>query len=300
MLATLVVRAFHPLLEKEECTEASARMVTLLGGGGEARVRLCTYSVKTLLVYEADRENRVAERGWKTRIVKTGPRLCRYHEGPRGDPLRQRWCHAVATHGSWCKRHASSPLALYERCTSSNDLTACKAVDALWRDEEYIVYLLYHGAGLKIGVTRAWRFYTRVLEQPHLGTAVIARLKSALEARKLEKRLAKTRGFSEGIGVPRAYRMRASILSRHPLEDTARRLAEAIARLGLEGEFDAIRIEPKGCPTQPLLNPSNTLAPGVYSYLCMWGGIIVFETEGGYRGVKREAIQHRLLYAEPL
>ncbi len=290
----LVVRALHPRLEERGCVEASAKRTTLLGSSGEARVRLCVYRVEASLVYEHGWENRLAEPGWRLRVESVGPRLCRYHEGPPGDPLRQKWCHAPATRGSWCQRHSSSPLALYERCAAGNDMDACRAVDALWRSEEYIVYLVYHGAGLKVGVTRAWRFYTRILEQPHLAAAILAKLPSALEARRLEKRLARTKGFNEGIGVPRAYRMRASLLSTQSLEAIAKRLAEAVTRLGLEGEFQAVRLE-ADCPTQPLLHPRDRLEAGTYEYVCTWGGVIVFKRGGEYVGFRREAIQHLLL-----
>ncbi|WP_048191544.1 DUF2797 domain-containing protein [Pyrolobus fumarii] len=298
MTSRVVIRALYPKLEEVDTFELEYRPYTLFATRDTVHIKLHVYHVDASLVVEDNDSLVEVGRGWRLHARSLGPRLCRYHEGPRGEPLKQRWCHAIAVKGGWCARHLSSPLALYERCTASNDFDACRAIDALWPDEEYIVYLVYHGAGFKIGVTRAWRFYTRLLEQPHLAAAVIARLRSALEARKLEKKLASTRGFSEGIGVSRSVRMRASLLSKRGYDVVARSLAEGIARLGLSGYFEAYSLTPLDCPVQPLLSPLRELPRGHLEYLCTWGGILVFRMSSGLVGVTRDAVIHRVINAQ--
>ena len=287
----LIPRTLDPKASEERVVKASFEKRTLFGSGQRVEVTLRVYRVEPGLVLEDEHLPVELRRGDGLTLVKPVRRVCRYHEGPRGDPLAQKWCHATATHGSWCQRHRSSPLALYERCMASNDLEACRSVDALWPDEEYIVYMVYHGGGYKIGVTRAWRLYNRILEQPHVAAAILARVGSAREARLLEKRLA-ARGPGEGIGVPRRRRMEWSILRLDDPEQAARKLAEGIASLGLSGSYEAIALR-VDCPQQPLLSPRGTPPAGRLRYLCSWGGVIVFEDEEGRSvGVKREALIH--------
>ncbi len=287
----LIPRALHPRLSPIDEVEVSYQRRTLFERGAEVRVRLKVYEAEAALVAELGDTPALLEPGSRLRLERPLRRVCRYHEGPRGDPLAQKWCHSTAVNGSWCQRHRASPLALYERCAAGNDEAACRAVDALWRGEEYVVYLVYHGAGYKVGMTRAWRLYTRLLEQPHIAAAIIARLDSALKARRLEKRLA-ARGPGEGIGVSLRRRMTEALVRRLDAREAALRLAEGIAMLGLGGEYEAVALRAR-CPEQPLLSPTSTPPHGDLEYVCVWGGVVVFRGGGVPVGVRRDAIIHR-------
>ncbi len=294
MVEVLVPRALHAVsVEEVNGAEGTGRARTLFTSGTEAtRVELRVLRIQAGLVVEEGFVARLVEEGETLELGVRGRRLCRYHEGPRGDPLHQKWCHAPATRGSWCQRHSTSILALYEKCTAGRDWDACRAVDAVWRDEEYIVYLVWHGAGFKVGVTRAWRLYTRLLEQPHIAAAIIAKTRSITEARRIETKLGKMKGVNEGIGVPRARRMQASLLSTLPLTRVAEKIASMLAALGFTGRYEAVSIENR-CPHAPLLSPTRSPPSGKHEFICTWGGVVVLRSQDGkLYGVTRDSLLH--------
>jgi len=234
----------------------------------------------------------------------TGRLLCRYHEGPRGEPWRHRYCsRAAATRDGYCLAHRRSAKALYERCAQGVD-EACREADRLLRGEEYTIYALdYGGARVKVGLTQSWRLLWRIAEQPHVSAAAVASASSLVEARGVEKRLGRLRGATEGSAARLEDRARAAarMLEGYSPEAAARRLASLIAGLGLRGRYRGYTVLPHGGPPgwAAAAGRPGGLPPGAWRLLDYWGGLLLFENEAGARVVvAKRSLLHRVLVAE--
>ncbi len=293
----LVVRAVVFGYREEGLYEASGGRT--LFGGERVRVRLRSLVVERVgfLVQSPPSQPRVSV-WWEPRLEVrgVGGLLCRYHEGPPGVLEEQSYCTRMAvTRSGFCREHSRSPLALYEACASTS-LRACLEVDVAWRDEKYCVYALdYGGQRLKIGLTRCWRLLHRLAEQPHTAAAVVAVHESAYEARRHEIELARRSGASEGTGVRVSERLNqaAQALAVREPEQLARSLAEKLARLGLEGEYEAYTVKPSFNPRR-FLESSWTGSPeklggSMFRVAGYWAGLLLLE------GAKRLVIPKNAL-----
>ncbi len=150
--------------------------------------------------------------------------FCRWHNGPlwrKDEPWHRLYC-TVSVEG-YCRQHKRSPRALYEYCMSlqgDRGLGACKMLDEIGRTE-YVVYLTDGGAGrVKVGVTRRFRVYERISEQPHNIATILYTTDSAYDARMTEIRIS-----------------RAGIASQHRSRKPKRvGIAEAIAAVSSAAE----------------------------------------------------------------
>jgi len=308
---SLVVRAvvFEPLEAGEAEAEArGAGLERWLGGaGGGASVRLRVLRVARVgLLVQRPPEQRVSAAWSPVLHVKKvlGATLCRYHEGPEGRPWEHRYCTRIATtRDGYCSLHSRSGKALYERCAQGVD-AACREADRLLGPREYAVYALDYGAQrLKIGLTQAWRLLWRLAEQPHVSAAVVARRRSLVEARGLEKTLGRRRGATEGAGARLRERLRLSVSAaeRAGAEARARRLASLLTGLGLRGRYEAYSVE-------PMLGYGWLLSAGVVEepgelegrrlrLLDYWGGLVLLEDEesGERMAAPKHVLLHRLL-----
>ena len=232
-----------------------------------------------------------------------GKQLCRYHEGPN-EKVEEHWyCNrpAVSPNG-FCSEHQRSPLAYYERCTTGN-WSACYVVDRLWAGEKYAVYLLAFGDNtFKTGMTRAWRIYTRVSEQPHTIAYIVNTYDSIVSARQTERKLGKMVGVSEGIGVRKEARLGASlkkIVSKAALEAEAKKLASLVARIAEETNTELFSILPR----HPELfanakhAPISELIGKPFEIIDYWGGYLLIRTNNTYYLVEKREILHRVIHA---
>ncbi|MET1101435.1 MAG: hypothetical protein ABWW69_03010 [Pyrodictiaceae archaeon] len=237
-----------------------------------------------------------------------GHQLCRYHEGPAGIPEHQLYCITPsATPLGFCKEHSKSVLALFEKCAAGS-LEACRLVDVVWRSEEYIVYVLDYGSSkAKVGLTRSWRFYWRIAEQPHVAAAIASRIKGNLvEARSIEKELASRRHATEGAGVKMDERLEEAVsvltTSGNGARPLAARIAEKLSLLGLEGLFKAITILPREDPRTFLsrrLRPED-LRGRRLRLVDYWSGLLLLEDMRTRERIvlDKKHVLHRVLYGD--
>lgn len=235
-------------------------------------------------------------------LKSVGKQICKYHEGPN-EKIEEHWyCNrpAVSPNG-FCSEHQKSPLAYYEKCTAGN-LNACYAVDRLWAGEKYAVYLLAFGNNMfKAGMTRAWRVYTRILEQPHTVAHVVNVYDSIVSARQTERKLGKIVGVSEGMGVKREARLATSlkkIVNRTILEEEARRLARLAARVaGGETNIELFTILPRRPELFANAKPIafNELVDKSLEIVDYWGGYLLVKSDNMYYLVEKRNILHRIL-----
>lgn len=186
-------------------------------------------------------------------ILQTGYReYCHWHNGPlnrRDNPLKRDYCLKEAfTELGYCLEHKNSLRAIYTKCFSTAGLESiknCWKLDGFFKDKlSYIVYLLVYGHNkFKVGITREWRLYDRVGEQPHIVATILYRTNSAVKARDVEIKTGKIERLTE-----RPRRALKEII-RSPIGQHALRLnkiRERLARilkLDIEDSF-LFRVEP--------------------------------------------------------
>ncbi len=309
----VVVRAV--VFEFEEVAsdkaEANAPGITKwLGAGGQgpgARVELHVLRIRRLGLLVQKPPSPSVYIHWEpvARIVRVGGTLCRYHEGPPAIPEEQRYCVKPAvTREGFCSEHASSPLALYERC-AAGDYEACMKVSVAWPRETYAVYVLdYGGDRVKVGLTRAWRLLWRAAEQPHIAIAVVRVVEGdAYSARSYERELAKHRAATEGAGVRIGDRLvtAAPYLEKLSPHRIAERMAEHLTRLGLQGDYTAYTLLPKTKPTNFIAVRRAGLQEIMGRRLLVldyWAGLLLVEDldTGERLTVDKRDILHRVLY----
>ena len=315
MSGTVVLRAV--IFEPEElgAAEAAARgsgldnWLSPRGGGGETRVRLRVLRPRRIgfLVQYPPSPEPVAV--WEPVLALRrvhAVRLCRYHEGPRGEPMRHRYCTRLAvTRDGYCRPHSRSWKALYEKCAQGVDAACREAERLLPGGEEYTIYALdYGGTRLKIGLTQSWRLLWRLAEQPHVSAAAVETHGSLVEAREREKQLGRSRAATEGAGARLRDRLRqaARMLTGYAPEAAAARLAEMLHRLGMRGSYQAYTILPRrGAAWLSTATPSDEPpGPGRYRVLDYWGGLLLLEETTTRRSivVAKHSLLHYMLDAE--
>ncbi|KSW12204.1 hypothetical protein CF15_05435 [Pyrodictium occultum] len=201
-----VIRAVifeHERLGSYRAEARGAGLDSWLGGGRRVEVVLEVLRITRpgLLVQEPP--SRSVEPVWEPllRIMHIGVTLCRFHEGPRGEPAKHRYCvNPAETRDGYCRLHRGSWKALYERCAQGID-SACIEAQRLNPGEKYSVYVLdYGGARAKVGLTQSWRLLWRIAEQPHVAAAMVY-TGGLLDARETEKKLGRSRLGTEGAGA---------------------------------------------------------------------------------------------------
>lgn len=311
-MTTVTVRAVVFDTETVGQAEASSGPQGLdawLGGGarGDTAVRLEVLRPRRLGFLVQRLPGETVEPVWWPRVrvaSATGRLLCRYHEGPRGEPWRHRYCTRTATtRDGYCIVHRRSAKALYERCAQGVD-EACAAADRLMRGEEFTVYALdYGGPRVKIGLTQGWRLIWRIAEQPHVTAAAVATFDSLIKARGLEKRLGRAATATEGAAARLEQRLRAAarMLEQFSPQRAAYRLAALLASLGLQGEYRAYTVLPaSGAPSWAYRLPRATEPPtGEWRLLDYWGGLLLLEAGDGRRLVlPKRSLVHLELRAD--
>ena len=266
----------------EETAASSGGLGEWLGGGGRVSVKLRVERVSRLGFLVQRPPEPLAAVVWEPRLRvlrASGQRYCRYHEG-FGE--RVEYCVEPATaRGSYCREHARSWKALYELCSQGVD-AACEEAARAAPPEEFAVYALDFGVGLKVGLTQLWRLPHRVAEQPHVSAALVAKGPLA-EMRSLERALGKRRAATEGMGVRVSERVRlsANFLERAGAREAAARLASLLAELGLEGEYEAITLLPRRLEPRRFASaepaPLRSLEGRELELLDYWAGVLAFE-----------------------
>ena len=231
-----------------------------------------------------------------------GKQLCRYHEGPN-EKVEEHWyCNrpAVSPNG-FCNEHQKSPLAYYEKCTTGN-WNACYTVDRLWAGEKYAVYLLAFGNNMfKTGMTRAWRIYTRVAEQPHTIAYIVNIYGSIISARQTERKLGRMASISEGMGVKRETRLITSlkkIINKATLEEEAKRLAGLVVRIAEETSVELFSILPKYPElfTNAKRATLSELIGKSFEIIDYWGGYLLIKTNNTYYLIEKRDVLHRVIH----
>ncbi len=269
-------------------------------GGVEVELQLLKPGRAMLLVQRlpGDRVEPV-ELPARLRLEALGPvRLCRFHEGPVGRPLEHRYCQLpAATRDGYCRLHASSWKALYERCAQGSGQACMLAERLLPRGLRFAVYALdYGGSRLKIGMTQEWRLLSRVAEQPHASAAVVAGGLGLREARGLERRLARSRAATEGGAARLGERLRsaARLLEEATVERLSSRLASLLASLGLQGSYRGFTVLPTA-GTPRLYAEAARLEPGggwEAVLLGYWAGLLLALSGGRLYTVPKTALLH--------
>ncbi len=280
---SIVLRAV--VFDTELVSKASASSSGLeewLGKRGGVSVKLRVERVRRLGLLVQNPPETFAKVVWEPRIrinSVSEQRYCRYHEG-FGESVE--YCiRPASARGGYCREHARSWKALYELCSQGVD-SACEEAARSAPQEDFAVYALDYGGGLKVGLTQLWRLPYRVAEQPHVSAALVAKGTLA-EMRNLEKALGRKRAATEGMGIRVAERMRvsASLLEHAGAQRAASRLASLLAGLGLEGEYEAItllprRLEPRRfASAEPI--PLRSLEGRELKLLDYWSGELAFE-----------------------
>jgi hypothetical protein len=273
----------------ELVSEASASSVGLgewLGREGGVSVKLCVERVDRLGLLVQKPPEIYATVVWEPRIRINSvgeQRYCRYHED-FGEKVE--YCPKPASaRGGYCREGVDSACEEAARSTSQ---------------EDFAVYALDYGGGLKVGLTQLWRLPYRVAEQPHVSAALVAKGPLA-EMRSLEKALGKRRAATEGMGVRVVERMRLSsnFLERAGAQEAAARLASLLAELGLEGEYEAITLLPRRLEPRRFASveptPIQSLEGRELKLLDYWAGVLAFED--AHSGELLFARKHDILHA---
>ncbi len=280
-----------------------------LGGGGEGVTVYHSLVVQSEQFLAAQSPPEPRPRLYRfpvaLRIRGVGKRICRYHEGPDGRIEEHVYCLKPAvTQQGYCRDHAKSVQALFEKCAAS-DIEACSIVDTAWRGESYTVYALdYGGDRLKIGLTRSWRLLWRIAEQPHVSAAVIKTTGSLVEARGYEREMGSRRTAGEGGGVRILDRLLSSTALLRSLDQRglAERLASMLHALGVKGRVEAYTVLPRGDPAAYVkaktVRGIDELVGQEMLIEDYWAGLLYARTEGGPVVVPKKTLQHILLYGE--
>jgi hypothetical protein len=287
----------------ELVSEASASSVGLgewLGREGGVSVKLRVERVDRLGLLVQKLPEIYATVAWEPRIRINSvgeQRYCRYHED-FGEKVE--YCPKPASaRGGYCREHAHSWKALYELCSQGVD-SACEEAARSVSQEDFAVYALDYGGGLKVGLTQLWRLPHRVAEQPHVSAALVAKGPLA-EMRSLERVLGKRRAATEGMGVRVVERIRLSsnFLERAGAQEAAARLASLLTELGLEGEYEAITLLPRRLEPRRFASaepaPIRSLEGRELKLLDYWAGLLAFED--AHSGEMLFARKHDILHA---
>ncbi len=295
----LVLRAV--VFEVEELARVEGEAASLSAWLGGAALRV------TLHVLRASRVGLLVQRPpspevevvWEpclTIASAQGRPLCRYHEG---EYEGARYCSAEATEpGGYCRAHAGSPKALYERC-AQGDEQACTRASELLEGEEFLVYALdFGGPKPKVGLTQRWRLLHRVAEQPHTAAAVIAQGRLR-EMRLLERKLGTKATEGVGLRVERRLESAARALSLG-LPALASRAAQALSALGLQGDYEAYTVLPGSAEPQAFLAQPTSLHRLLGLSICVkdyWAGRLLLASERGTLVVPKYELLHKPLAA---
>ncbi len=292
-----------------EASAAGGGLTAFLGGGsGRVKVHLKVLRLARVALLVQPLPGNSVELVWEPTLAFSSfdGMLCRYHEGPRGEPWRHWYCSRMAvTRDGYCSVHRNSWKALYERCAQGID-SACIEASRLVGGEKFSVYVLsYGGSRVKVGLTQDWRLLWRIAEQPHV---VAARVFTGglLESRELERRLGRHRLATEGLHVRVEERLKLAISTLERalaggkgFEGLARSIAAALASLGLEGEYEAYTILPKSLGWLLRVRQTRSLEElkgkrlKVVDY---WAGRLLVEVEGGEKlAVPKHILQHYML-----
>ncbi|WP_153801385.1 hypothetical protein [Hyperthermus butylicus] len=302
-----VVRAVIFDYVEEGVYTASSRgggLDAFFGSGGlEASVKLHVLRVKRVGLLVQYQQSPDVEVVWEPllKVDSVGGRLCRFHDGPRGDPLRQRYCMRLAvTRSGFCSLHRESWQALYEQCAQGVD-SACITAARLLRGEMFRVYVLdYGGPRVKVGLTQSWRLLWRIAEQPHVAAAVVYEAE-LLDAREAEKRLGRHRLATEGAAARLGHRLSAAVALLERLngryDRAAARLAQSLSALGLEGSFNAYTVLPRSLEWITrirVVDDIGELQGHRLRVLDYWAGMLLVEDlDTSYRlALRKTGIQH--------
>lgn len=271
---------------------------------GESRVvvRLSVQRVVKLGILLQQPLSQIAEVVWEptVKIERYSGLLCRFHEEVDEKPA---YCLKPAvTRDGYCREHAGSWKALYERCAQGVD-EACSRVAGSVAGEFAVYALDYGGFKLKVGLTQLWRLAWRIAEQPHVAAVLVAS-GSLAEMRALERELGRRQAATEGAGVKLGERVRRAVkvLSASRFEALALRLASLLLELGLEGEFHAVTILPRS-GLKPFAEAEARGLDGLVGrelqLIDYWAGLMVFEDREGERCfVDKRTLLHKALDAE--
>jgi hypothetical protein len=289
-----------------EAASASG-LEAFLGSQARTRVRLHVLRVERLGLLVQKPPSNSVEVLWEPQLRFTGSDgvVCRYHEGPRGEPWRHWYCSRPAvTRDGYCSVHRNSWKALYERCAQGVD-SACIQVSRMVSGERFSVYVLYYGGlKVKVGMTQDWRLLWRIAEQPHVAVARVY-TGDLLSARELERRLGKHRLATEGAQVRVQQRLRSSVavlgrlVERGEYAKAAQVLASALSGLGFEGEYEAYTVLPRSLDwlvTARRVDSLERLRGRRLRLLDYWAGILYLDAEGEHVAVGKHVLQHILLH----
>lgn len=265
-------------------------------GGAPARVTLHVLRVARVGLLVQKPPAPEVEVVWEpcVTVVRAGRTLCRYHEG---EYEGARYCSAEATEpGGYCRAHAESPRALYERC-AQGDERACARASELLEGEEFLVYALdFGGPRPKVGLTQRWRLLHRVAEQPHAAAAVVARGRLR-DMRLLERRLGSKATEGVGLRVERRLESAARALS-SGFTALAGRAAQALSTLGLHGDYEAYTVLPMSADPWAFLAEPAGLHSLANLRICIkdyWAGRLLAATERGTLVVPKYELLHKVL-----
>ncbi|RUM46674.1 MAG: hypothetical protein DSY37_04815 [Hyperthermus sp.] len=232
-------------------------------------------------------------------------RVCRYHTGPPGKPWEHTYCtHIAVGREGYCRSHANSAKALYEKCAQGSE-SACNQAYELLKGEEFSVYVLdYGGSKVKVGLTQEWRLIWRIAEQPHVAAAKVF-TGGLREARGLEKKLGRHRIATEGVAVRVKERMLKAAREVERINSEAnriaKRLASFIAALGFSGTFEAYTILPmNNRPTEIVKAREVGVGELELELLALsdyWAGRMLLETMKSKVTIDKNMLLHRLLDA---
>lgn len=211
----------------------------------------------------------------KTTVIPRGSRItlspldtayCKWNTAPLEKSLppteRTYCCNRASSPHGFCALHKNSERRVYEACFSLNSIQAlgyCKELDRLYGDAlEYSLYLqVTHDFKVKVGVTRAFRLYERIAEQPHIIAIEVGRFTSAVSVRRAELIASKKLGFTQH-SKPSSKQSRT--ISKPVIIEALNLLLKS-----LEALRKTIRIEKDQAETRPFLvlyrTPGNTGKP---------------------------------------
>jgi len=289
-----------------EAVSAGGGLAAFLGSQSRVRVRLHVLRVERLGLLVQHPPSNSVRVYWEATLAfdSSDGTLCRYHEGPRGEPWRHWYCSRPAvTRDGYCSLHRNSWKALYERCAQGVD-AACIQAARMVSGEKFSVYILYYGGSrVKVGLTQDWRLLWRIAEQPHVAAARIY-TGDLLTAREMERRLGRHRLATEGAKVRVQQRLRDSIAVLGRLVETgeyaraAQALASALSLLGLEGEYEAYTILPRSVEwllTARHADSIERLRGRSVRVLDYWAGLLYVDAGGERLAASKHLLQHLLL-----
>ena len=168
----------------------------------------------------------------------------------------------------------------------------CRRLDRELRMPYALYILSYGGNVVKVGLTRRFRVYDRIAEQPHIVATRFMEFTSAYEARSMEQVIGSSEYASE-------RRLRGG---KESLQEALSQLLAIVDKLsvkfGVNHEHRFFRVIPKEEVTGfkiriADLGELNGLEMELYSYMY---GNIVFKADSRYYLVRSKDIMHRTLW----